>query len=215
MSCSLTGDDAVTQASDAARAFGEVQWLGEDELARLSIVIEELIANLYEHGGVSRGQEVRLELASEPEGIRVTIVDPGTPYEEEQERLFALLDELCDEGAEVEAVVCTHHHPDHVGAVEAVSARYGEPVRGHALTLDRLAPARRGAAIAEGDRVALGTAPDGSEGWHLEAFFTPGHDRGHLVFRESRYRAVIAGDMLSTVATIPACWANRSTRLRT
>ena len=56
MSCSLTGDDAVTQASDAARAFGELQWLGEDELARLSIVIEELIANLYEHGGVSRGR---------------------------------------------------------------------------------------------------------------------------------------------------------------
>jgi anti-sigma regulatory factor (Ser/Thr protein kinase) len=84
MSCSLQGDDAVTQASDAARAFGELQWLGEDELARLSIVIEELIANLYDHGGVSRDQEVRLELASEPEGIRVTIIDPGTPFDPRQ-----------------------------------------------------------------------------------------------------------------------------------
>ena len=84
MSCCLTGDDAVTQASDAARAFGELQWLGEDELARLSIVIEELIANLYEHGGVSRDQEVRLELASEPQGIRVTIIDPGTPFDPRQ-----------------------------------------------------------------------------------------------------------------------------------
>ena len=53
-----------------------------------------------------------------------------------------------------------------------------------------------------GDRIKLGTAPDGSEDWYLEATFTPGHDRGHLVFQESRYGALIAGDMISTIATI-------------
>ena len=31
---------------------------------------------------------------------------------------------------------------------------------------------------------------------------TPGHDRGHLVFLESRYGALIAGDLASTVSTI-------------
>lgn len=84
MSWSLKGADAVTQASNAARAFGEAQWLGEDELARLSIVIEELVANLYDHGGVGPDDEVRLELASEDAGLRIVIVDPGTPFDPRQ-----------------------------------------------------------------------------------------------------------------------------------
>lgn len=58
-----------------------MQWLADDELARLSIIIEELVANLYEHGGVTAEQQVELRLASEPGGIRITILDPGTPFD--------------------------------------------------------------------------------------------------------------------------------------
>lgn len=130
------------------------------------------------------------------------IVDPATPHEAEQARLFELLDSLRQEGRELEAVLLTHHHPDHVAAAPAVCQRYGVPVRGHELTLSRLGFAQSGPPIDDGDRLALGAAPDGSEGWHLEAIFTPGHDQGHLCFRESRYGALIAGDMLSTVSTI-------------
>jgi anti-sigma regulatory factor (Ser/Thr protein kinase) len=50
MKCQLQGSTAVSQASGAARAFGEAQRLTDDSRARLCIVIEELIANLYEHG---------------------------------------------------------------------------------------------------------------------------------------------------------------------
>jgi glyoxylase-like metal-dependent hydrolase (beta-lactamase superfamily II) len=50
--------------------------------------------------------------------------------------------------------------------------------------------------------VPLGQAPDGTAGWKLLAIHTPGHDRGHLCFRESRYGAVLVGDMLSTMSTI-------------
>ncbi|HEB52526.1 MAG TPA: MBL fold metallo-hydrolase [bacterium] len=60
----------------------------------------------------------------------------------------------------------------------------------------------RGEAIEHGTRLALGRAPDGRDGWQLEAIHTPGHDRGHLCFRESRYGAMLVGDMLSTVSTI-------------
>jgi serine/threonine-protein kinase RsbW len=81
---SFNGADAVTQASAAARAFGEAQWLSEDELARLSIVIEELVANLYDHGGVTHDDEIRMEMASEPRGIRIVILDPGMPFDPRQ-----------------------------------------------------------------------------------------------------------------------------------
>ena len=81
VTCRVSGSEAVTQASDAARAFGEAQWLNEDEVARLCIVIEELVANLYDHGGVDADDEVTLSLASESEGIRITLEDGGTPFD--------------------------------------------------------------------------------------------------------------------------------------
>ncbi len=134
---------------------------------------------------------------------RLVILDPATPKPDEQERLFALIDELRAEGAEPDSILVTHHHPDHVGAVSETSQRYRIPVHAHATTMERLAPGfLRGRVLADGDTIPLGTAPDGTDGWHLAALFTPGHDQGHLCFRDSRYGILIAGDMLSTVSTI-------------
>ena len=77
----LRGKAAILDGAGAARAFGEAQWLTEDECARLCIIVEELIANLYEHGGLTETDEVELSLASEPGGIRIVIVDPGAPFD--------------------------------------------------------------------------------------------------------------------------------------
>lgn len=77
----LRGEDAVTHAIDAARAFGESEWLSEDETARLCIVVEELVANLYEHGGVGNDDPVELTLSSDGSVVRVCITDPGTPFD--------------------------------------------------------------------------------------------------------------------------------------
>ena len=84
--CRVSGAHAVTAASDAARAFGEMQWLSEDEVARLCIIIEELVANLYDHGGVSRDDEITLTLASEPTGLVIALTDPGKPFDPRQPR---------------------------------------------------------------------------------------------------------------------------------
>jgi glyoxylase-like metal-dependent hydrolase (beta-lactamase superfamily II)/8-oxo-dGTP pyrophosphatase MutT (NUDIX family) len=131
------------------------------------------------------------------------VVDPGSPHADEQRRLLQLLDELTRGGARVAGILVTHHHPDHTGGVVALSRALDLPVRGHPLTLSRLEPGfRAGAALDEGMRVPLGNAPDGRTGWELLAIHTPGHDRGHLCFRESRYGTMLVGDMLSTVSTI-------------
>ncbi len=134
---------------------------------------------------------------------RLWVVDPGSPHESEQARLLQLLAELTRGGRTVEGILVTHHHVDHVGGVNALSQALDLPVRGHPLTLARLEPGfRAGAALDEGMRVPLGTTPDGRPGWELLALHTPGHDRGHLCFRESRYGTMLVGDMLSTVSTI-------------
>jgi anti-sigma regulatory factor (Ser/Thr protein kinase) len=77
----LRGGTVIIDATKAARAFGESQWLGDDELARLCIVVEELVANLYDHGGLSDQDDVGLDFAVDPDGIRVSIADPGAPFD--------------------------------------------------------------------------------------------------------------------------------------
>ena len=79
--CLLTGSSAVRQATRAARSFGEAAKLDEDELARFCIIIEELVANLFEHGGVTSTDQIELMLIDEAQGIRVVLVDPGKPYD--------------------------------------------------------------------------------------------------------------------------------------
>ena len=79
--CQLQGSKAVRDALGAARRFGEAQQLSEDELARLCIIIEELIANLYDHGGLKEEDKVEMRIGREPDGIRIIIADPGKPFD--------------------------------------------------------------------------------------------------------------------------------------
>jgi ribonuclease/clavin/mitogillin len=134
---------------------------------------------------------------------RVFILDPATELERDRERLFETLDRWLVEGKTLGGVLLSHHHPDHVGAVQVTAERYGLEVFAHPETLARLdlggVPS---APIEHGHKFDLGLAPDGSPGWTLEAFFTPGHALGHLVFIESRYRTAIVGDLVSTLSTI-------------
>lgn len=134
---------------------------------------------------------------------RLYVVDPATYEEEERERLFDFLDDRLAEGCQIEGVIVTHHHHDHVGSVAAVAERHSLPVFAHPLTLERLPePVARPVPIEDGHEFDLGQAPDGSTDWKLVAHHTPGHDRGHMALQDSRYRALIAGDLLSTVSTI-------------
>ena len=81
LSCRVQGSAAIREASDAARNFGTVQMLDDEELARLCIVVEELVANLYDHGGLTDEDPVELGFLVVPDGIRVSIADPGTPFD--------------------------------------------------------------------------------------------------------------------------------------
>jgi glyoxylase-like metal-dependent hydrolase (beta-lactamase superfamily II)/8-oxo-dGTP pyrophosphatase MutT (NUDIX family) len=131
------------------------------------------------------------------------LIDPGATAAEEQTRLFAVLDAHAEAGRRLTAVVLTHHHPDHVGAAAACARRYGVPVWAHPWTAEALTgevPVDR--ALHDGERLDLGTAPDGSGPWSLEAVHTPGHAAGHLAFYEPRYQLLLAGDMISTLSSI-------------
>ena len=99
-------------------------------------------------------------------------------------------------------MVLTHHHPDHIGAANACSQRYGVPILAHPLT----AQALRGRVevqqyLDDGACLDLGRRRRRGR-WHLQAIHTPGHAPGHLAFYEPRYRLLFVGDMVSTLSSV-------------
>jgi serine/threonine-protein kinase RsbW len=77
----VKGGEAVAQGVEVARAFAEEQWLTGEETARLCIIVEELVTNLFDHAGLAADQEVELGFASEPDGIHLVLVDPSPPFD--------------------------------------------------------------------------------------------------------------------------------------
>ncbi|MBA3503499.1 MAG: MBL fold metallo-hydrolase [Myxococcota bacterium] len=120
-----------------------------------------------------------------PEKGPVAVVDPGSPYPEEQAILDTILSEI-----PIARVLLTHHHGDHTGGAAALAAKWNVPIAAHALTAKRLA-----------GRIAVHELlDDGDEVHGAICVHTPGHADGHLVFELGD--VAIAGDMVAGVGTI-------------
>ncbi len=118
------------------------------------------------------------------------IVDPGSPWPEEQAVLRKTLDKLAAEGRKAVGVLLTHHHPDHTGGAQVLGlpiAATPETAAKLDFAVDRV--------VEDGDRFEVG--PRGWRALHL-----PGHTRGHLCLIEQGTGAVVAGDLVAGVGTV-------------
>lgn len=77
----ITGANLVTDAADATRAFAVENRISGGDLSRLCVIVEELFANLVEHGGVGPDASVDLLLSTCPDGVRIVIIAPGRPFD--------------------------------------------------------------------------------------------------------------------------------------
>jgi len=128
---------------------------------------------------------------------RALIVDPG----EEAPRILAAVEEL---GVDVEAILVTHCHFDHIGAVSPVAEATGAPVYVSEIERPVLAdimsyvpfPGFGPYESYEADHTLKGGERLELAGFEIDVVFTPGHSPGHLAYSIPAERAVFSGDVL-------------------
>ena len=131
---------------------------------------------------------------------RGLIIDPG----DEPEKLLAAIDEL---GVGLDAILLTHTHFDHVGAVAPVAAATSAPVYCPELEVPVLAdimsyvpwPGFGPFESYDADETIAGGEKLELAGFEIDVIFTPGHSPGHVTFAttdETGDTHLFAGDVL-------------------
>ena len=128
---------------------------------------------------------------------KALIVDPG----EEAERIVSAVDDL---GVTVEAILLTHCHFDHIGAVAPVAKATGAPVYCPEIEVPVLAdimsfvpwPGFGPYESYEADETVSGGEHLSFAGLEIDVLFTPGHSPGHVTYSIPDHRALFSGDVL-------------------
>jgi hydroxyacylglutathione hydrolase len=133
---------------------------------------------------------------------RALMIDPG----DEAERLLEAGDAL---GLQIEAILITHCHFDHIGAVAPVAQATGAPVYCPVIERPVLAdvmswvpPGFGPFESYEADHTVAGGEHLHLAGLDIEVIFTPGHSPGHVTYAiapsgpDGAARALLSGDVL-------------------
>jgi len=130
-------------------------------------------------------------------GAAAILIDPG----DEAERLLEAIDAL---GVTIEAILLTHTHFDHVGAVAELARATGAPV--YCPTLEREVLADIDASVRplglsgfesyDADELLAGGEHLELAGLEIDVHFTPGHSPGHLTYALPGHEALLVGDVL-------------------
>jgi hydroxyacylglutathione hydrolase len=132
-------------------------------------------------------------------GDRAVIVDPG----EEAPRLLAAIEQW---GVRLDAILLTHTHFDHVGAVAPVARATGAPVYCPRIERPVLADIMRYVPWPgfgpfesyEADHLVSGGERLSLAGIDFDVVFTPGHSPGHVTYAvaDEDGTALLSGDVL-------------------
>lgn len=135
-------------------------------------------------------------------GDELVLVDPGSPYPDQQARLDRIVDRFLAAGRRFREIIISHLHPDHFGGVAHLAGKYRIPVAAHRLTAEALTGELAvDRLIEDNDLIELREARSGLA-WRLRALWTPGHARGHLSLYEERTGTLMTGDCVVGFGTV-------------
>jgi hydroxyacylglutathione hydrolase len=128
---------------------------------------------------------------------RGLIIDPG----EEADRILGAVDSL---GIGIDAILITHCHFDHIGAVAPVARSTGAPVYCPEIEVPVLAdimsfvpwPGFGPYESYEADETVAGGERLKLAGFEIDVIHTPGHSPGHVTYSIADESAVFSGDVL-------------------
>jgi ribonuclease/clavin/mitogillin len=127
-------------------------------------------------------------------GDEVVVIDPASPYAEEQEMLDRVL-----EKRNVREIWLTHLHADHVGGANHLRQKRGVKIAAHPITARDLAgTVDVDRTFAADERLELAGRP----GWRLRVIHTPGHARGHVCIFDEKSGSLITGDLMAGLGTV-------------
>jgi glyoxylase-like metal-dependent hydrolase (beta-lactamase superfamily II) len=137
-------------------------------------------------------------VARRPDASSAVIFDPG----EEADRILAALQALNIDT--VDAILLTHTHFDHIGAVAPVARATGAPVYCPELETQVLAnimdyvpwPGFGPFESYDADHTVKGGETLELAGLKFEVSFTPGHSPGHVSYAAAEDNALFSGDVL-------------------
>lgn len=72
------GPESVHRAVALAQGFAAEHRLAPDQNAKLAVLVEEAVTNIYEHGAADAGW---LALAPDPAGVCILLADNGRPFD--------------------------------------------------------------------------------------------------------------------------------------
>jgi len=144
------------------------------------LVVGELAVNCY--------------IVSNTQTNECFIVDPGA----EAQRIIRKVAER-----KVCAVLLTHGHYDHIGAVDELCAHYGVPVYIHPLDAGKLPDAMANVSAVFGEPLTQSTVPTPVEegtltlaGLEVQILHTPGHSSGGICCVLPDGQGILTGDTL-------------------
>ncbi len=138
---------------------------------------------------------------------KFVVIDAATPFPDEQNKLFKLVDEMVEKGYECEAIIVSHLHPDHFGGETALKNHLLEkfgldiPISAHKITADSL----KGKVVVEkyiDDEKTYRLQDKHGVSFELAALHTPGHARGHLCFYDEELGFLLSSDNVVGLGTV-------------
>ncbi len=175
----------------------------------------EILPDIYSH----TIQIVNVVYVGEKMAEKFVLIDAGMPYS--ADKIIEMTEERFGEGRKPSAIILTHGHFDHVGALIELIERWDIPVYAHELEFPYLTGEKNYPepdATVEGGLVAkmsplfpnesidlgdyLKPLPDDGTVPHLPDFrwlHTPGHSVGHVSLFRDKDKLLLAGDAFVTV----------------